>query len=322
MIHFLPPSIVLIFSAFILDVIIGDPETKYHPIRFIGWLIKKGELALYDTPLPKRLSGIILVIGVIAITFFVTTGIFFTLFHITPALGWIWSAIVIYFCLAFRSLIDAGERIRKDLVKNDIHTARKHLSWIVSRDTSHLQTPDIIRGTIESLSENLNDAIIAPLFYAFIFGVPGIIFYKTANTLDSMIGYKFERYLKFGWCAARLDDILNYIPARIAFLFVFVGAAILRYDAMAAWRTVSKYSQTGESPNGGIGICAFAGALCVTLGGVNSFGGIPSVTPIVPPVGATAVPLSPYDIRRAEYLIIASTLIGMGFFALCSWGLR
>ncbi len=305
-----------------LDVIIGDPETKYHPIRFVGWIIKKGEAALYNTRLPKRLGGVVLVIGVIAITVGVTTDIFFLLFHVAPMLGWIWAAIIIYFCLAFRSLIDAGECVRKDLVKNNIASARKHLSWIVSRDTNTLHESDVIRGTIESLSENLNDAVIAPLFYAFLFGMPGIVLYKTANTLDSMIGYKSERYLKFGWCAARLDDVLNYIPARIAFLFVFVGAAILRYDVVAAWRTVFKYSQTGESPNGGIGICAFAGALRVTLGGMNSFNGAPSPTPTIPPVGAIATPLSPRQIRRAEYLIIGSTLVGIAFFALCSWGLR
>jgi len=279
-------------------------------------------MALYDAPLPKRLGGILLVIGVLVITLGVTTGILFVFSRVAPSLVWIWSMLVIYFCLAFRSLIDAGERVRKDLIKNHISAARKHLSWIVSRDTGHLQTPDIIRGTVESLSENLNDAIIAPLFYAFIFGIPGIVFYKTANTLDSMIGYKSERYLMFGWCAARLDDIVNYIPARITFLFIFIGAVFLNADAIAAWKTVSKYSQTGESPNGGIGICAFAGALHITLGGMNFFGGIPSVTPIVPPVGETTVPLSPYEIRRAEYLIIVSTLIGIGFFALCSWGLR
>ena len=306
-----------------LDVIIGDPETKYHPIRFVGWIIKKGEGLLYNAPLPKRLSGILLVLLTITITLGITLGVLFALTRtLPPAFAWLWSVLVIYLCLAFRSLIDAGERVRKDLVKNKLADARKHLSWIVSRDTDHLQERDIVRGTIESLSENLSDAIIAPLFYAFIFGVPGIVMYKTANTLDSMIAYKSERYLKFGWCAARLDDVLNYIPARVAFLFVFVGAIILRCDAVAAWRTVSKYSQTGESPNGGIGICAFAGALRLTLGGVNSFGGTPSVTPTVPPVGATSVALNPHQIRRAQYLIVASTLIGIAFFALCNWGLR
>ena len=218
--------------------------------------------------------------------------------------------LVIYFCLAFRSLIDAGERVASDLKKNDIESARKHLSWIVSRDTDRLDEHDIIRGTIESLSENLNDAVIAPLFYAFLFGVPGIVFYKTANTLDSMIGYKSERYLKFGWCAARLDDVLNFIPARITFLLVLAGAAILQYDPKSAWKTVFKYSQTGESPNGGIGICAFAGALRVTLGGTNYFDGKPSVTPTVPPVGTIAVPLSQKDIKKTERLIVASTLVG------------
>ena len=179
-----------------------------------------------------------------------------------------------------------------------------------------------MRGAIESLSENLSDAIIAPLFYAFLFGMPGIVLYKTVNTLDSMIGYKSERYIKFGWCAARLDDVLNYIPARVAFLFVFAAAAVLRYHPVSAWKTVARYSQTGESPNGGIGICAFAGALGVTLGGANTFHGAPSITPVIPPVGITPASLSFRTIMRAEYLIVASTLTGIAFFALVSWGLR
>jgi adenosylcobinamide-phosphate synthase len=323
MIHALFPSLFAIFSAFVLDAIIGDPETKYHPIRFIGWLIKKGEASLYDMSSPKRLSGIVLVLGTIVVTLCTTVGIFFALFYFAPWLAWWWTVIVIYFCLAFRSLIDAGERVCRDLLRRDLAAARMHLSWIVSRDTAALQESDIVRGAIESLSENLNDAIIAPLFYAFLFGMPGIVLYKTANTLDSMIGYKSERYIKFGWCAARLDDILNYIPARVAFLFVFAAAAILRYHPISAWKTVARYSQTGESPNGGIGICASAGALGITLGGTNTFHGAPSPTPIIPPVGiAMPAPLSLHQIRRAEYLIVASTLIGVTFFALISWGLR
>lgn len=317
MIHTLFPSFFVVAFAFVLDAIIGDPETKYHPIRAVGWLIKTGEAALYDTRLPKRLSGIVLVFGTIVITLGVTTGIFFMLFAAAPALGWAWAVIVIYFCLAFRSLIDAGERVRRDLARHDLPAARTHLSWIVSRDTDALDEPDIVRGAIESLSENLNDAIIAPLFFAFLFGMPGIVLYKTANTLDSMIGYRSERYVKFGWCAARLDDVLNYIPARVAFLFVFVGALILRYDAPASWKTVKRYSQTGPSPNGGIGICAFAGALRTPLGGMNTFHGEPAPTPIVPPVGVkTFSALVPQQIRRAEYLIVASTLVGIAFFAL------
>jgi adenosylcobinamide-phosphate synthase len=322
MIHALFPSLFAIFSAFVLDAIIGDPETKYHPIRAIGWLIKKGEAMLYSMPLPKRLGGIVLVLGTITATLCATIGIFFALFYFAPWLAWSWTVLVIYICLAFRSLIDAGERVRRDLVRRDLAAARMHLSWIVSRDTGELQEPDIVRGAIESLSENLSDAIIAPLFYAFLFGMPGIVLYKTANTLDSMIGYKSERYIKFGWCAARLDDVLNYVPARVAFLFVFVAAAILRYHPVSAWKTVARYSQTGESPNGGIGICAFAGALGVTLGGANTFHGAPSITPVIPPVGITPTSLSFRTITRAEYLIVASTLIGTAFFALVSWGLR
>jgi adenosylcobinamide-phosphate synthase len=305
------PFLSSLFFAFVLDVIIGDPETKYHPIRFIGWLIKKGEVLWYRPSIPRQIGGIILVVETITATFAVVFGIFAILFSIAPIWGWLWTIFLLYICLAFRSLIDAGRRIADDLGKNRLVLAREHLSRIVSRDTAELDEHDVIRGTIESLSENLNDAVMAPLFYALLFGVPGIVLYKTVNTLDSMIGYKSEKYLKFGWCAARLDDILNFIPARLTFLFVLAGAALLRYDVVSTWKTVLKYSQTGESPNGGIGICAFAGALHITLGGTNYINGKLSVTPSVLPVDAESVLLSMRDIRRSERLIIASTLIGL-----------
>ncbi len=302
--------LLILILAFLLDAIIGDPETKYHPVRGIGWLIRRGEALLYRRSVPKRFGGIILVAGTLVGTIGITVGVSAFLFRMALPAGIAWNIAVVYFCLAFRSLIDSGERVARDLERGGIGAAREHLSWIVSRDTAGLGEHDIVRGTIESLSENLNDAVIAPLFYAFIFGMPGIVFYKTVNTLDSMVGYRTERYLKFGWAAARLDDVVNFIPARIALMLTVAGAALLRYDARSAWRTAMRYGQSGESPNGGLGICAFAGALRVTLGGTNFFDGVQETTPTVPPIGASSHPLALTDIRRAERLIAATTLIG------------
>lgn len=311
MIHPISPFFVVFLTAIVLDAIIGDPETKYHPIRGIGWLIKNGEKILYRPRIPKRFGGILLVAASLLVTTGVTVGIIAALSRLNPVLGAVGTLLILATCMAFRSLLDAGERVARDLDRNDVSAARRHLSWIVSRDTDRLGEPELIRGTIESLSENLSDAVIAPLFYAVLFGAPGIVAYKTVNTLDSMIGYKSERYLKFGWAAARLDDALNFIPARITFLLVVAASFLLRYDARSARKTVIAYSQTGASPNGGIGICAFAGALRLTLGGTNYFDGEPETTPTVPPVGAEARLLSRHDIRRSEYLIVASTFIGV-----------
>ncbi len=306
------PSHVLLlslFAALLLDAIIGDPESKYHPIRLIGWIIARGEDALYRPSIPKRAGGIILALGTIAAVQASAIGMHIALARIAPALGIAWDVLIIYICLAFRSLIDAGERIRKDLARNDLPSARRHLSWIVSRDTDALAEKDVIRGTIESLSENLNDAVIAPLFYAFLFGMPGILFYKSVNTLDSMVGYKNDRYRAFGWCSARLDDVVNFIPARIALLLITAGAFLLGYDPRGAWRTARRFGQAGESPNGGIGISGFAGALGIALGGTNFFGGTPSETPIVRPAADAPAPTL-RDIRRAERLIAVATLLG------------
>lgn len=298
-------------AGFVLDAIIGDPETKYHPIRFIGRLVNCEEKILYETALPKRLAGILLVCATMAITLGIGLGISWFFFQARPLLGYAWSIFIFYAGLAFRSLLDAGEAVARDLRNGDLHAARRHLSRIVSRETKDLPEQDVVRGTIESLSENLSDAIIAPLFYAFLFGIGGIIFYKTANTLDSMIGYKTERYMKFGWCAARLDDVLNFIPARVAFLFVLAASFLLRYDVASCWTTVLRQSQTGESPNGGIGICAFAGALGIQLGGTNYFGGRPAVTPTI---GIAKHEISVDHIRQSKKLIVASTIIGFAAF--------
>ena len=311
MIHRLSSFLIVLITAFVLDTIIGDPETKFHPIRAIGGMIAAGEKLLYRRSIPKRLGGILLTILAITVSVGATMLIIAILGRVAPVLGLAASIVIIAICLAFRSLLDAGTRIRRDLKSSDLAAARRHLSWIVSRDTDRLPETEIVRGTIESLSENLNDAVIAPLFYAVLFGAPGIVGYKTVNTLDSMIGYRSDRYLKFGWFAARLDDVLNYIPARISLLLVTAAAFLLRYDARSAWKTALTYGQTGASPNGGIGICAFAGALNVTLGGTNYFDGEPETTPTVPPAGAAAHPFSLDDITRSERLIVASTLIGL-----------
>lgn len=308
--HFLSPLFLAwpLLAGFVLDAIIGDPETKYHPIRFIGRLINWEEDKLYRAHFSKRLTGMFLVIATLAVTLGVGLGISLLLFRMNFFLGCAWSVFIFYAGLSFRSLLDAGEKVAHDLRKGDHAAARAHLANIVSRDTKNLSDHDIIRGTIESLSENLNDAIIAPLFYAFLFGIGGIIAYKTVNTLDSMVGYKTEHYVKFGWCAARLDDVLNFIPARLAFLFVIVASVILRYDTGLCWKTVLKQSQTGESPNGGIGICAFSGALGVQLGGMNHFHGQPSLTPTI---GRAEHELSIEDILRSQKLIIVSTVVGL-----------
>ncbi len=309
-----------LFTALVLDAIIGDPESKYHPVRLIGWIIRRGESALYRPSVPKRAGGIVLALGTVGIVLALGAGAGAALARVSPAAGIAWNILVIYFCLAFRSLIDAGERVRKDLLRHDLPAAQRHLSWIVSRDTDALAEPDIVRGTIESLSENLNDAVIAPLFYAFLFGMPGILFYKSVNTLDSMVGYKNDRYRAFGWFSARLDDVVNFVPARIALVFTLAGAFLLRYDAIGAWRTARRYGRAGESPNGGLGITAFAGALGVMLGGTNFFAGAPAETPLVLPDGRAAAP-SLRDIRRAERLIAVATLLGFlaGALILAAW---
>lgn len=282
-------------------MLVGDPESRFHPVRFLGFLAKTGETILYPLPIPKLTSGILLLLLVLA----VSLGMGMAGLSIAPV---VWSIFMFWAGIAFRSLLNAGSVIAKELSAHNLEGARKKLSLIVSRDTNNLSQHDVIRGTIESLSENLNDGVIAPLFYAFLFGVPGIIAYKTINTLDSMVGYKNPRYINFGWASARLDDVANFIPARLTFLLVFIASLLLGFDARSCARVTYKQSQTGPSPNGGIGICAFAGALGVQLGGRNYSEGKPVDTPLV---GIAHHTLSIGTISDAQTLIMVSTLLGL-----------
>lgn len=274
---------VAIAIGFILDRLIGDPPNWPHPIRWIGTLITK-----LTAVLNKGRARILKGAGLLLIMIVIVTGIVLAIVTIAYqthiAVGIAVEAVLIAIGLAQKSLRDAASEVYKPLIAGDMQEARTKLSWIVGRDTAALQESDIARGAIETVSENTSDGVTAPLFWAFLFGAPGIWLYKTVNTLDSMVGYKDDRYHEFGQFSARADDVLNFIPARITGLLILLttpneGGIPLRQRFAGWWQDAKRH----PSPNSGYLEAATAWQLGVTLGGKSTYRGVVSERPQIGP---------------------------------------
>lgn len=261
--------------AYILDLIFGDPYWFPHPVRIIGCLISFLEKLLYSFK-SKRFFGGLLVLIVLAATFAVSYGI--------SAFSEYLEIFLLYTTLATKSLGNEGIKVYRILKEGNLEKAKKELSYLVSRDTQDMDIIQIVRSTLETLSENSVDGIIAPMFYAFLgsfFHIDGVslalpfaMTYKAVNTMDSMLGYKNEKYIDFGMIAAKTDDFFNLIPARIAgVLLIPVSAALLRYDFKSSLKIFFRDRKNHSSPNSGHPEAAFAGALGVQFGGRTSYFG-------------------------------------------------
>lgn len=271
-------SIVL---AYLLDLIFGDPRWLPHPVRGMGKLTEFLEKKLRGSISCQILSGAVLTITVVGLAYL---GSFFAIRlagQINRWAGFTISTVLIFTTLSSRSLSKEARSVYQSLKSGSIKDARKKLSLIVGRDTQVLNQDEIIRATVETVAENSVDGIISPLFYAALGGAPLAIAYKAINTLDSMIGYKNERYLYFGWFSAKLDDIANYIPARLSILLVPLASLILRKRPLNTLCTILRDGKKSPSPNAGIPEAAFAGALGIQLGGVNYYQGKKVSKPIL-----------------------------------------
>ena len=269
-----------------LDAILGEPDWLWrrmpHPVvlvgRLIGWLDRRLNRA-QDTAGRRRLMGV-LALMLLVVPTMLAVGVPLALAHaLHPALGFAFSVLAGAVLLAQRSLHEHVEAVRAPLAAGDLAAARAALSMIVGRDTSTLDESGIARAALESLAENHADGVIAPAFWMLVGGPVGIAFYKAANTADSMIGHRTERHRAFGWAAARLDDLLNLAPARLAPLLVALGALGARLLAPAVppdlpdARTVLTDAPTHASPNAGWPEAAYASALGVALGGPRQYAG-------------------------------------------------
>lgn len=258
----------VIALAFVLDFILGDPSWFPHPVRGIGHLLSFFEGFFRKRIKNERNAGVATALA----SLFTGLGLVLILLFLSHLAGKTWSiicsVIIIYFSIAPKDLSDHAIRVKKALGSGDIELARKRVSFMVGRDTDLMSEPDIIRATVESVAENTVDGVLSPLFWAFLLGPAGAFGYRIINTLDSMFGHKNEKYLKFGWFSARLDDVANYIPARIGLICFAISAKICGLNWKKALFIGIRDGQKHPSPNSGISEAAMAGALGIQLGGM------------------------------------------------------
>ncbi|WKV09927.1 adenosylcobinamide-phosphate synthase CbiB [Thermoanaerobacterium sp. CMT5567-10] len=271
-----------VIAAYFLDLMIGDPEGYPHPVRLMGKLISFLERKFREiakTARQERIAGYFLCAVVVFTSYISGYLIIYLLKELNVYLGKILDMLLIYTCLATNDLAKSAMRVYSPLKNDNIVEARKMLSFIVSRDTENLGYSDIVRGVVETVAENISDGIIGPLFYAFIGGAPLALAYKASSTLDSMVGYKNEKYAEIGYASAKLDDVLNFLPARITGLLIVASSFLLRYDYKNSFRILKRDRLKHESPNSAHGEAAVAGALNVELGGLNYYFGKPELKP-------------------------------------------
>ncbi|WP_309121123.1 adenosylcobinamide-phosphate synthase CbiB [Paenibacillus sp.] len=268
----------MVAAALAVDLAVGDPARLPHPVVAIGRWIRWVEARTYvEAPRERSfLFGVLLcvttVAGSAAAAWLIVRGCLW----IHPWFGYAANVWLVSTTIAWRGLADAGLRVYRPLVGGRLDEARMYTGYIVGRDTATLDEPELTRATVETVAENTVDAVLSPVVFALLGGAAGAMLYRAANTLDSMVGYRNARYLWYGKASARLDDVLNWIPARLSALLL-AGAAWLRgLPGGAALRTVRRYARLHPSPNSGYPESAVAGALGVRLGGVNAYGGVES----------------------------------------------
>jgi adenosylcobinamide-phosphate synthase len=268
-------TVILVVScAFLVDLLVGDPRWLPHPVIAIGRMIQALEKRLRSSPLTssqERLRGAVLALVVIAVSAGITAMILKLLYMVHPWVGKAAEVWLISTTIATRGLAAAGYKVAKQLREENIEQARYEVGMIVSRDTSKLSQKEIIRAAVESVAENIVDAVIAPLFYACIGGAPLAMAYRATNTLDSMVGYKNDRYLHFGYVSAKLDDWLNWVPARITAILIVLASWLTGVSGAGAWKIIFRDAKKHPSPNSGIPEAGVAGALGIRLGGYNVY---------------------------------------------------
>jgi adenosylcobinamide-phosphate synthase len=274
-----------LIAGMALDLALGDPRWLPHPVRGLGWMAARLERVCPRT----RTAGILFWLA--------SVGAGCVLVRLTlpwAEVYWVWSL------LALRDLDVEASLVIRALERGDLEDARRKLALIVGRDTADLDEPEILRAAVETVAENLSDGVIAPLFYFALGGPVAMAAYKAVNTLDSMVGYRDERYREFGWCAARMDDFANYVPARLSSLLVWTCAGALGLDARRSIRTTLRDARLQPSLNAGYPEAAVAGALGVRLGGLNFYRGVPSKKPYL---GDPVVPLTRDAFRQTRRLL-------------------
>ncbi len=302
-----PLSIAL---AGLLDILLGDPRRLPHPVRWIGRLIGALERLLYPTggsPRAHLLRGALLCAATVGITAGAGWLVLAACRAVSPVALVAAETVIGFYCLSIRSLAGEAMRVLHALRAGDIVAARAAVAMIVGRDTQELDDRGVSRATVETIAENITDGIVSPLFFLALGGPIAALAFKAASTMDSMIGYRNDRHRHFGACAARLDDILNWVPARLtAFVLLPVAALLAGANGLRALRVAARDRLKHLSPNAAHGEAAVAGALNVQLGGPSTYNGVVSHKPILHEEGA---PTAPRDITRAANIAYATAAV-------------
>lgn len=311
---------VSIAAAVLLDIFMGDPYWFPHPVRLIGLYIRGFEgfvRRLVKSPVSLKIMGILLTISTVAVFYLIPYYLLKIAYAYNIYAFHILNIVLMYTCLAAKCLAGEGIKIYKQLEKGDLPAARKATSYIVGRDTDNLDDAQITRAVVETIAENSSDGVIAPLFYMLLGGAPLAMAYKAVNTLDSMVGYKNERYIDFGWASAKFDDLVNYIPARLTSILISLAALVMGMDFRGSLETIKRDGRNHSSPNSGYPEAAVAGAIGVQLGGTNNYFGKPVYKPTI---GKASRSLGKTDIIRTIRLmygayIAAIIIYGMVYIA-------
>ena len=303
-----------IWIAYVLDLIFGDPQNVVHPVQVIGKIISAGEKVLLRKKY-KFLAGAVLNIFTVSITYTsmylisksVKISVFFMIIEIY----------LMYTIFSINSLAREGNRVYRIMKEGDIEKARKDLSYLVSRDTEMMDEKMIIRSTMETISENTVDGIVAPMFYMFLGGMPLAMAYKAINTLDSMVGYKNEKYMEFGKFSAKVDDVANFIPARITGILIVLASMILGYDYKNSLKIFIRDRKNHSSPNSAHSEASVAGALGVQFGGKVSYFGKEIDKPTI---GDKTKEFELEDIRKNIRIMYVTSFLSLVIFSLIFTG--
>jgi adenosylcobinamide-phosphate synthase len=286
-------------AGYVADLLLGDPPRWPHPVRIFGLAISAGD-RLLNRGRGRLMKGLLLVIVLCVLVFGISYIALAELVRVWLPGYYMVASVCVYFCLANRSLLQEGRAVFRALDKEGLEAGRRRLSRIVGRDVAELSEQQVQIAVLESMSENLSDGVIAPLLFYFFGGVPAMLLYKMINTLDSMIGYKREPYRLFGWAAAKLDDLANYLPARLTAFFMVLVTASWR-GMVFIWR----YGHAHASPNSGYPEAALAGILNCRFGGPNKYKGVVVVKPYI---GDNDRMISRKDFLYVHYINHAVTL--------------
>ena len=297
---------IAITLAVALDMLLGDPQWLPHPVRWMGTAIERLEPRFRALACRPLVSGALMVTLLVTSVWIVCLLLVRWPLSVHPVAGIVVQAIMIYACISARSLADAALAVGKALGQSGLVAGRRAVSMIVGRETDRLDEKGVTRAAVETVAENLVDGVVSPLFFAVLGGAPLAMAYKMINTLDSMIGYKNERYLQFGRFAARLDDVANFIPARLSVPVIALAAQLLNGRGRATIATAWQDGRAHASPNAGYPEAAFAGALAMWMGGANHYHGRRVDKPII---GRRYADARPAHIRQACRLMLTTSLL-------------